>query len=275
MTTTKTPLATIVSPCYNSEQYVGRMLDSILAQTHKNIESICVNDGSTDNTEGVILSYAERFKKTGMKLIYAKQENGGLVSAINTGLKHANGDYLSWLDSDDFITPDSVEKKMVLLEDNPDYSIVSGNVNIVDESNINKVIETAGEHFGALNSQPNQFFLALTGMSIILPGSYMIRMTDFIKAQGGKRIEPCTVGQNYQTLLPVYYRFSRLYIDEPLMYYVVRENSDFHRERSDEEWLARSKELLRMLGEVLDSLGLPEWEKTKCQNMSVFNYLRG
>jgi len=250
------------------------MLNSILAQTYKNIEVICVNDGSTDNTEDVIKSYSEEFNKNGMTLIYAKQPNGGLVSALNTGLKLVNGDYLSYLDSDDFLTDNSIEKKLTVLLQNPEFGIVMSNVNVVNEEDINKVIRTEGENFGNLNYQPNQFYLALTGMSIIAAGSYMIRMANFETAQGGKKIVPCTVGQNYQTLLPIYYRFKRLYIDEPLMYYVIRSDSDYHRERTEEEWSARSRELLRMLDEVLNTLGLPEWEKRKCKRLSCFNYLK-
>lgn len=272
MSISESPLVSIVSPCYNSERYVGRMLKSILAQSYKNIEVICVNDGSTDSTGAVIRSYASAFEQNGMKLVYTEQPNGGLVSAINTGLKLTSGEYLSYLDSDDFFMPDSVEKRINTLLQNPDYSIVSANVNMVNEEDIGKVVRREGDYFGNLNYQPYQFYLLLSGMSLLIPGSYMIRMSDFVTAQGGKRIAPCAVGQSYQTLLPVYYRYKRLYIDEPLMTYVIRKDSDYHRERTEAQWLARNMELFRMLDNVLDSLGLPEWEKQKCRRLSCFHH---
>ena len=265
------PLISIVSPCYNSEKWVGRMLDSVLAQTYKNIEVICVDDGSADNTGSIIASYSDVFKENGMKLVCINQSNNGFVSAINKGLQHVNGEYISYLDSDDFLVDKCVEKRVAALEGNKDFAVVANDFYTVDEADIHNPIERFGERFGSLNFQPHQFYLALTGMSIMWTGSYMIRTECFDSVHTGRQINPCPVGQNYQTLFPLYYRYKRLYIDEPLSYYVIRKNSDYHREKTAGQWEERRQRLLIMLDEVLNTLDMPEWETRKCRRLSFLN----
>ena len=87
----------VIIPVYNTEKYLERCLDSVLAQTHQNFEVICVNDGSTDASESILKRYAEKDKR--FKVM--KQPNQGQGTARNTGLDIATGDYILFLDSDD------------------------------------------------------------------------------------------------------------------------------------------------------------------------------
>ena len=103
---TNIPIAvSILIPIYNTAKYLPTCLDSVLAQTLKNIEIICVNDGSTDNSDEILRAYAKRDKRI---VIYEK-ENGGLPSARNAGLDIAQGEYLAFLDSDDFLAPNALQ----------------------------------------------------------------------------------------------------------------------------------------------------------------------
>ena len=250
------------------------MLDSILAQTYINIEMICVNDGSTDTTEAVIKSFTDAFKNRDMKLVYIEQKNNGFVSAINNGLQYVTGEYISYLDSDDFFAESTVEKRVSMLETNPDFAVVVNDFYTVDETDVLTPLERFGDRYGNLNFQPNQFYLALTGMSITWTGSYMIRTKCFDEVHKGRKINPCPIGQNYQTLYPLYYKFKRLYINEPLSYYVIRKDSDYHQYRTETQWEERRQGLLTMLDDVLSSLDMPYWEKRKCLNMSFINYFK-
>lgn len=96
-------ISTII-PIYNTATYLEKCINSIINQTigFENIELILVNDGSTDNSEKIIKKYTKKYKN--IKYIY--QENSGQASARNNGLKCANGEYISFVDSDDFIEPD-------------------------------------------------------------------------------------------------------------------------------------------------------------------------
>ena len=95
----------VIVPVYNVEKFLPECLDSLRAQTLKELEFICVNDGSPDNSLEILNRYAaedERF-------FVVSQENGGLSAARNTGLKYAKGDYIYFIDSDDLIAPEHLE----------------------------------------------------------------------------------------------------------------------------------------------------------------------
>ena len=96
----------IIIPAYNIEDYLGRTLDSILAQTYKNLEIIVVNDGSRDNTAKVIEAYAERDSR--IRGIH--KENGGVTSARLRGIHEAAGEWIGFVDGDDVLEPWMYEK---------------------------------------------------------------------------------------------------------------------------------------------------------------------
>ena len=89
----------VIVPVYKVEQYISKCLDSLVNQTLEDMEIIVVNDGSPDNSEKIIKDYAKKYKN----IKYLKKENGGLSSARNFGLKHATGEYIGFVDSDDYV----------------------------------------------------------------------------------------------------------------------------------------------------------------------------
>ncbi len=96
----------IIVPVYNVENYLERCLDSLINQTLEDIEIIVVNDGSPDNSQKII----DRYKKKDKRIVSIMKENGGLSSARNYGLKKATGEYIGYVDSDDWISPSMYEK---------------------------------------------------------------------------------------------------------------------------------------------------------------------
>lgn len=98
------PLISVIVPCYNVEKYVAECLKSIVEQSYEHLEIIVVNDGSTDNTDREILPFLED-----KRVRYIVQENQGLSGARNTGLDNMKGEYVCFVDSDDFIHPDFVK----------------------------------------------------------------------------------------------------------------------------------------------------------------------
>ena len=98
-------LVSVIVPVYKVEAYLGRCVDSILAQTHRNLEVILVDDGSPDRCGMICDEYAERDPR----VCVIHKENGGLSSARNAGIDIAKGEYLEFVDSDDWIEPDAVE----------------------------------------------------------------------------------------------------------------------------------------------------------------------
>lgn len=100
------PAVSVLIPVYNVENYLERCLNSILNQTLTEIEVICVNDGSTDGS----LKILERYQKKDPRLIIVSKQNGGLPSARNAGLDKASGEYVGFVDSDDYVEPDMFQK---------------------------------------------------------------------------------------------------------------------------------------------------------------------
>ena len=98
-------MVSIIIPIYNVEKYLQECIESVLQQSLQDIEIICVNDGSTDNS-GVIL---EKFAETDKRILVINQENKGVSAARNTGLRCAKGKYIYFLDSDDYLAPDALE----------------------------------------------------------------------------------------------------------------------------------------------------------------------
>lgn len=103
----KTPLFSIIVPVYNAERFLRECLDSILYQTEKDFDAFIIDDGSTDSSTEISKEYAEKYPDL---FTYIRQDNKGLGGARNTGLKHADGKYSIFLDSDDFIASHSIER---------------------------------------------------------------------------------------------------------------------------------------------------------------------
>lgn len=103
---TGAPLISVVVPVYNVAKYLPRCLDSIASQTYANLDIILVDDGSTDNSGKI----ADEYAKTDKRAQVIHQKNGGLSEARNAGLRYAKGDYVAFVDSDDYMSPSYIEK---------------------------------------------------------------------------------------------------------------------------------------------------------------------
>lgn len=129
------PLCSIIVPIYNVEELLPRCIDSLIGQQYQNIEIILVNDGSTDSSEAICREYLNRDSR--IKLI--NKENGGLSSARNAGLKLSKGEYILFVDSDDYVTSDFCSVGVDgFLNHNADVVIFGFNNIFVDT---NKIIE--------------------------------------------------------------------------------------------------------------------------------------
>lgn len=101
------PKVSVIIPVYNIENYLGQCLESVCNQTLKEIQVIVVDDGSTDGSAAICKDFAARYPDV---LEYYYKENGGSASARNMGLDHARGEYIGFIDSDDWVEPDMYEK---------------------------------------------------------------------------------------------------------------------------------------------------------------------
>ena len=113
------PKVSVIVPIYNVEKYLEKCINSLLSQTLEDIQIILVNDGSKDNSGNIAKEYEKNNKD---RVIYVEKENGGLSDTRNYGLKYATGDFIAFLDSDDYIEKNAYEEMYnKAIEENADY----------------------------------------------------------------------------------------------------------------------------------------------------------
>ena len=122
---TDSPHISVIVPVYNTEKYLSRCLDSICGQTYRNLEILCVNDGSTDGSAAILDAYAAKDPR----IRIFNQPNAGLAAARNTGLQQAKGKWITGVDSDDYLEPDAYE--YALKTEAEDVDIICFGTNII------------------------------------------------------------------------------------------------------------------------------------------------
>ncbi len=158
------PLVSIIVPVYNGSNYLREAIDSALAQTYTNTEILVVNDGSTDGgkTEAIALSYGDRIR-------YFRKENGGVATALNTGIREMRGEYFSWLSHDDAYLPDKILSQVEYLKKTGNKAVVT----YTDFAYINETSEETGTFRADAKMAANRFLAILStsihGCSLLVP----------------------------------------------------------------------------------------------------------
>lgn len=229
-------LVSIIIPVYNGENYLRESIDSALEQTYDCIEILVINDGSQDKTEEVALSYGNRIR-------YFAKKNGGVSTALNTGILNMHGEYFSWLSHDDLYMPDKIKIQMEALSDNPtkiaysDYAVINKDGAIIAEMNIDKKYPHADFTFGLFPILRQ----VLSGISLLIHKSHFERV--------GLFDERLRVTQDYDLWFKMLRDQNIVYINKPLVMHrehgaQVTHNYERGRIESDELWL-------RMLGDIM------------------------
>jgi len=120
-------LVSVIIPTYNSENFLPQAINSVLTQTYSKVELIVVNDGSTDNTQKAINPYRN-------KLLYLYKENGGPGSARNFGIEKSQGEYIAFLDADDYWLPEKLKTQVRYLKNHRNFALIHSNTWILEEN---------------------------------------------------------------------------------------------------------------------------------------------
>ena len=220
-------MVSLIVPCYNGEAFIDRCIDSILSQTYKDIELVFVNDGSTDNSDQLVNNRRAEIEKALTRFIYIKQENQGVGAACSNGFGQATGEYLSLLDVDDILLPDSVKLRVDYLNTHPEYALVRTNGYYVQEDNVD-ACDRLMEVNDYMKVKEDVFEDIFNSTTYLWPGTYMIRMTVLDQLYPDRKIYPSRSGQNLQFVMMAAYKNRAGFIDMPLMKYVVRKESLSH-----------------------------------------------
>jgi glycosyltransferase involved in cell wall biosynthesis len=122
------PLVSVVIPVYNAEKYLEQTIRSVLTQTYTQFEILCINDGSTDASEKIVLGINDP------RILYFHKINSGVSDTRNYGLKKAAGKYILFLDSDDILDQQFLSKRVEMMEENPDFGFCASRVIKIDSA---------------------------------------------------------------------------------------------------------------------------------------------
>ncbi len=188
------PLISLIVPIYNVEIFLKECIDSILNQTYKNIELILVDDESPDNSGKI----CEDYKEKDSRVVVIHQKNQGVAGARNTGIKASKGEYICFVDSDDYVHPEYVERLYSIIKKyNAEFSFckyycVDENSNIIEQKNDKKSHEDLKDvsynkfdYLNILNSHQTT--------NMVWNNMYKRSIFDNIQFPVGKRWEDCRV----------------------------------------------------------------------------------
>lgn len=212
----KLPLVSIVIPVHNSASWIRETLDNVLSQSYPCCEIIIVDDGSTDDTKQLIDAYYD------VRVKYVYQENAGPARARNYGIKKAKGEYIQFLDSDDFLNPEKIARQMEVFSESPECDVVYCDF----------AFTTAGTNVGIENSPiankdkygTEKVFEALLDGNFIVIHSPLTR-TEVIRSCGAFD-ESLSSDEDYDLWLKIAAKGHRFcFVPEVLAFYRKRSNS--------------------------------------------------
>ena len=220
----------IIVPFYNVENYIEKCLKSLVNQTLEDIEILLVNDGSQDGTKEIAKQFVEKYPN---KIIYLEKENGGLSDARNYAIPHAKGEYIAFLDSDDYVETNMYEE-MYNKAKKEDLDYVE--CDFLWEYP-NKTLESKGKQY---NNKKEMFIYTrvVTWNKLIKREIVQDNHLEFPK---GYRYEDV---EFFYKLLPLIHHYG--IVQKPFVHYVQRENSISNVQNT------RTKEIIDVLGHVID-----------------------
>ncbi|MFW6273157.1 MAG: glycosyltransferase family 2 protein [bacterium] len=261
------PLVSIITPCYNVEQYISEFIRSVIKQNYDNIELVLINDGSSDKTKEIILSHKQIIKERGYKFILINQENLGVAEALNSGLAVFNGELFTWPDADDILSNDNIRIKVEFLRKYQKIGMVRGRRLFFTED-ISKSNNIYDKRNGSKKLTVEDL---IKGKTFINGGCYMIRRELFFKCYPERRIFPSKEGQNYQLVIPAASKTECGYIDKPIFY--IRESDGTHsrQERTVEKWFERYCEIEKIM---VNAIAHANCEREKYKSLAKRECLR-
>lgn len=210
-------MISVIIPIYNAEKYIEKCVVSVLAQTYTDFELLLINDGSTDSSQQICSQWAQKDSR----IIVISQPNSGVSTARNMGLDRARGEFIYFIDADDWIAPDCFEKMMAKMSDDvdlviSDYQRPDENGNIIrkyDDMNPAEGVYTNADCMAAAYTKP--FYVRVVWGKL-----YRKRLWEHI------RFKHLSYSEDTYALFEILMLVQKFYsLEEPLYYYLQRKSS--------------------------------------------------
>lgn len=249
-------LISIVIPVYNAEKYLEQCLNSIKNQTYKNFEVILVNDGSIDHSESICMD----FVKVDTRFKYFTKVNGGASSARNFGLDNVTGDYITFIDADDWVDENHLEVLINNIKDNNSDMAVSSIKKFDMSNNFHfRMYSNQEKYLLNYNKLNREEFLVILPKLILANNSYKVAVSKLFKKELVTDVrfdESIIYGEDLEFFFKIYNNINSIsYIDE--VTYVYR----LHDERSSSKFgqlhMEQELAIYKKMYERIEELGLP------------------
>lgn len=256
MITEENFLVSIVVPVYNAEKYLEQCLNSIQNQTYKNFEVILVNDGSMDHSESICKSFVEgdsRFR-------YFLKSNGGASSARIFGLDHVRGDYITFIDADDWVDENHLEVLMNNIKENNSDMAVSSIKKFDNVSNFEfRVYSNQEKYLLNYNKLNREEFLVILPKLIYASNSYKIAVSKLFKKELVTNIrfdESIIYGEDLEFFFKLYLNINSIsYVDE--VTYIYRLHDESSSSKFGQLHMEQELAIYKKMYEKIEELGLP------------------
>lgn len=254
----------VIVPVYNAEKYIEKCLDSIVHQTeNEKIEIIIVNDGSSDNSEKIIKKYIEN-NLLKNKIKYFSKENEGVAKTRNFGIKKASGEYILFVDADDYIDKTTVENLMPYMEEK--IELIKFKLQRVDEKG-NILEKVDGPIFDVING--SQAFNEMYSKDILIdsPCVYAIRKELFIK----NNFEFKETYHEDFGLIPLIIITAKTVVSMPNYFYkYVQASNSITRNESYEKTKKKMEDVLKHYDHMIETIKGMILDKTTSENIKIY-----
>ena len=230
-------LLSILTPCYNGENFISKYFENLLEQTFKDFEVIIVNDGSSDESDSIINKYKSQFESKGIVFKYLRKVvNEGHARAINDGLKLVTGKYLMWPDIDDYMHPNHLESRIKYMENNPSIDLAIGKSAVFNYNDLSKPVYYAWSKFPKTKRRLIKHFILSENHNIgFMSGTFIVKTSFLWNIYPKKDIySDIFVGPTIQMVFPAIYLGNIGYISECTFdYYIHGNNQHLVNEKRD------------------------------------------
>lgn len=249
------PLVSAIIPNYNYERYVGKAVESALAQTYQNIEIIVVDDGSDDKSRELLTQYSDRIK-------VIEQKNSGVCAARNRGAAESNGDYLAFLDADDIWMPEKIKRQVDRFTCDPQIGIVHVGVEDIDADGNNIAF-----HLKGMEGNVSEHFLFFEE-AVVLGGGSGVMIKRSVFEESGGFDETLSTSADWELYFRISSKYSIAFVAEPLLQYRLH-GSNMHSNVQRME-----QEMIRAYEKAFDGSSFSDSVKSKAYGR-LFRVLSG
>ncbi len=241
-------MVSLLTPVYNALPWLRTYLECVRTQTYRPLLFIAVDDGSSDGSYEYLLQYRTKLEQAGVETLILRQEHGGQAAAMDRGLQYVKGEFLTWCDADDRLTPDATEKKVAWLTAHPELGMVrsDGILTAWDKGGASRRMASPQDR------HTQDIFDALFHeTTYCCSGCYLVRTSLMFACYPDRHIPLSKEGQNLQLLLPPASRTECGFIPETLFYYDVRNTGHASLKRSFTQQMERAAGFYRLRSEIL------------------------